>query len=138
MVRSKRFICNNVNEKVINVKLMRYDNWECTKLFDLQGGCLSLAEQIHLLQLTIDFELPKYLVTKAHISSHLSKSLFLISIGSNDFLINYIRPLSPTRALYPPQVFAFRLITSLSIQLQVSTQALHLFVWKLNLINNKI
>ncbi|CAI9109921.1 OLC1v1009850C1 [Oldenlandia corymbosa var. corymbosa] len=82
------------------------------------GGCMALAEQINLLLLTINVELPRYFPTKADISNHLSKSLFVISVGSNDYLVNYLRPFSPTRALYPPRVFARLLVISLCQQIQ--------------------
>ncbi|XP_022843355.1 GDSL esterase/lipase 7-like [Olea europaea var. sylvestris] len=83
------------------------------------GKCLNFVEQIDLFNHTVELELPKHYKTSSEVSNYLSKSVFVITIGSNDYL-DYIKPqlLTPKRR-YDPQSFAKRLIEDLSQQFQV-------------------
>ncbi|KAM7529663.1 hypothetical protein LguiB_033073 [Lonicera macranthoides] len=83
------------------------------------GKCLNFAEQVDLFQRTVKKKLPKHFANSTELSYYLSKSIFVISIGNNDFLNNYIQPtLYPTSKLYDPQSFAQHLTYSLSQQFQ--------------------
>ncbi|KAL3525812.1 hypothetical protein ACH5RR_014184 [Cinchona calisaya] len=82
------------------------------------GKCLSLAEQVNLLQLTIEFELPKFNLSTEKLSNYLSRSIFVVSIGSNDYINNFLQPIYNTRIRYSSRSFAQHLVTIFSIQLQ--------------------
>ncbi|XP_051128754.1 GDSL esterase/lipase At5g45670-like [Andrographis paniculata] len=49
---------------------------------------------------------------------YLSKCVYVVNIGSNDYLNNYLLPTYPTRFFFTPDSFAQRLIVSLSQQLR--------------------
>ncbi|KAL3526640.1 hypothetical protein ACH5RR_011296 [Cinchona calisaya] len=100
---------------------MNYASGSCGILHETGkyiGHCLSLADQVDLLQMTIQFELPKYYQSAEKLSSDLSRSIFVVSIGSNDYIMNYLQPFYDTRARYSPQSFAQLLVSNLSLQLQ--------------------
>ncbi|XP_027152664.1 GDSL esterase/lipase 7 [Coffea eugenioides] len=82
------------------------------------GQCLSFGEQVDLLQLTIELELPRLYETKEKLATYLSRSLFAVSIGSNDYINNYLQPIYDTRTRFSPQSFAKHLVDTLSLQLQ--------------------
>ncbi|CAI9758718.1 unnamed protein product [Fraxinus pennsylvanica] len=82
------------------------------------GKCLNFVEQIDLFNHTVEQELPKHYKTSSEVSDYLSKSVFVITIGSNDYL-NYIKPqLLPPKSRYDPQSFAKLLIDNVSQQFQ--------------------
>ena len=81
----------------------------------LQGKCLNLQEQIDLFQRTVQSDLPKHFKSSYDLSEYLSKSIFISSIGSNDYINNYLQPnLYNTSKHYPPQPFAQLLVDALS------------------------
>ncbi|KAH6774629.1 hypothetical protein C2S52_002378 [Perilla frutescens var. hirtella] len=83
------------------------------------GKCLNFPEQIDLFEKIVKEELPKSYKNIGELSNYLSKSIFVISIGSNDYINNYIDTrLYDTSNRYTPQSFATLLITNLSLQLQ--------------------
>ncbi|XP_073041060.1 GDSL esterase/lipase 7-like [Primulina eburnea] len=106
------------------------------------GKCLSLNDQIDLFERTVKRDLPKYYKTQEELSNYLSKSLFVITIGSNDYLDSFaaqdntessntlINPRSITKSVIDnvspkeydsttsPQSFAEILIHQLSLQLR--------------------
>ncbi|XP_075493636.1 GDSL esterase/lipase 7-like [Primulina tabacum] len=106
------------------------------------GKCLSLSDQINLFQRTVEMDLPKYYNNPEELSNYLSKSLFVITIGSNDYLGYFaaqysnessnilIDPRSITNSVLDivspleydsttsPQSFAKILINKLSLHLQ--------------------
>ncbi|CAA2959038.1 GDSL esterase lipase 7-like [Olea europaea subsp. europaea] len=83
------------------------------------GKCLNFAEQIDSFNNTIKPELPKHYKTSSEVSDYLSKSLFVIAIGSNDYINNYLDPgLYDTSKHYDPLSFARLLIGNLSLQFQ--------------------
>lgn len=87
--------------------------------FSLQGICLNFDEQIDLFNLTVELELFKHYKASSKVSDYLSKSLFIITIGSNDYL-NYAQPqLFYAKRRYDPQSFAKLLIDNLTLQFQV-------------------
>ncbi|XWS75627.1 hypothetical protein CRYUN_Cryun01aG0107300 [Craigia yunnanensis] len=79
------------------------------------GKCLSLGEQIDLFEWTIKSKLPSYFKSSKELSKYLAKSIFILTIGSNDYIQNYLEPtLSSTSQVYDPQTFAQLLIDALS------------------------
>ncbi|XP_010261310.1 PREDICTED: GDSL esterase/lipase 7-like [Nelumbo nucifera] len=71
------------------------------------GKCLNLDDQIDLFQKTIEMELQPHLGSSKELSDYLSKSIFVIAIGNNDYISNYLEPnLFNTSETYTPQAFA--------------------------------
>ncbi|XP_042005477.1 GDSL esterase/lipase 7-like [Salvia splendens] len=83
-----------------------------------QGKCLNFPEQVDLFERTVKEDLPRYYKTSTELSNYLAKSLFLISIGSNDYINNYLISFYDTSKRYSPQSFATLLVNNLSQQLQ--------------------
>ncbi|XP_061366869.1 GDSL esterase/lipase 7-like [Gastrolobium bilobum] len=79
------------------------------------GKCLNLRDQINLLQRTAEKDLPKKLRNPTKLSEHLSKSIYIITIGSNDYINNYLDTKTyDTSKRYKPQPFAQLLIERLA------------------------
>ncbi|KAG8384563.1 hypothetical protein BUALT_Bualt04G0130800 [Buddleja alternifolia] len=83
------------------------------------GKCLNLGEQINYFERTVKEELPRHYQNSDALSHYLSKSVFVVSIGSNDYINNYLDQRYDTSKRYTPQSFAKLLIDHLSIQFQV-------------------
>ncbi|KAF4375926.1 hypothetical protein F8388_010079 [Cannabis sativa] len=80
------------------------------------GECLNLNQQMGLFEITINTELKKKF-SNNEFSNYLSKSIFIFSIGNNDYINNYLT--DPTKRIkYSPQTFAQLLINSLAQQLE--------------------
>ncbi|KAF8399224.1 hypothetical protein HHK36_015089 [Tetracentron sinense] len=78
------------------------------------GKCLNLDEQIDMFQRTVEVDLPRQFQSSKQLSEYLSKSIFLISTGSNDYINNYLEPnLFDSNKHYSPQSFAQLLIDRL-------------------------
>ncbi|KAI3921459.1 hypothetical protein MKW98_013393 [Papaver atlanticum] len=78
------------------------------------GDILSLEEQINYFLQTVKNDLPKSFSTQEEISSYLSKSIFVVSIGSNDYINNYLQPANYNSSkTYTPQQYGALLISSL-------------------------
>lgn len=87
----------------------------------MQGKCLSLGEQIDLLQWTIETKLATHFKSSKDFSKYLEKSIFVSTIGSNDYIQNYLKPtLFSTSQNYDPQAFAQLLIDALSKHFEVT------------------
>ncbi|PHT55164.1 hypothetical protein CQW23_03650 [Capsicum baccatum] len=85
------------------------------------GKCLHFSEQVDLFQRTVKRELPRQFDDPEELSSYLSRSIFLISTGSNDYVNNYLQPnLYGTSKDYTPESFAKLLINVLSQQFQAN------------------
>lgn len=86
----------------------------------LQGKCLNLNEQIDLFERTVGSELPRHFKSPEEFSEYLSKSIFIFSVGSNDYINNYLQPnMYSTSNRYPPQPFAQLLVDSLGQRFEV-------------------
>ncbi|KAI3943275.1 hypothetical protein MKW92_037415 [Papaver armeniacum] len=76
------------------------------------------ALQIDYFKSTVKNDLPRIYRFPAIISYALSRSIFVISTGSNDYLNNYLQPQFYNRSqTYPPQQFANLLLNTLEQQL---------------------
>ncbi|KAI3943140.1 hypothetical protein MKW92_000751 [Papaver armeniacum] len=82
------------------------------------GDNLSLDEQISFFQSTVKNDLPHIFRTPEVLSLYLSKSIFIITSGPNDYLNNYLQPKFYNRSkANPPQQFANLLLDTLGQQL---------------------
>lgn len=90
-------------------------------MINLQGKCLNSNDQIDLFERTVKSELPRHYVNGSkELSEYLSKSIFIFSIGSNDYINNYLEPnVYNSSKLYPPQPFAQLLMDTLAQRFQV-------------------
>ncbi|KAE9604875.1 hypothetical protein Lal_00036909 [Lupinus albus] len=69
---------------------INYASAACGILNDTRDGdCLSLDVQVKYFTSTVTNDLPKHFQSKDEVQNHLSKSLYLLSIGSNDYALNY-------------------------------------------------
>lgn len=83
------------------------------------GKCLNLEEQINLFQAMVKLELPKHLKSTIEISNHLAKSIYVFSIGSNDYINNYLqKAIYDSSRKYTPQEFANLLLSKLSLSFE--------------------
>jgi hypothetical protein len=63
---------------------------------------------------------------KKSTAEYLSKCIYVVGVGINDYLTNYLMPqYYPTSKIYTPQQYAVVLNDQLSQQLTVSTFSLH-------------
>ncbi|XP_030547901.2 GDSL esterase/lipase 7-like [Rhodamnia argentea] len=83
------------------------------------GKCLNLDDQVRLFESYAANDLPRLFKSSDEFSGNLTKSIFAFSIGSNDYLSNYLNPtLYSTSKTYEPQPFAQLLVASLSRHLE--------------------
>ncbi|XP_062016979.1 GDSL esterase/lipase 7-like [Rosa rugosa] len=79
------------------------------------GKCLNLKEQMDLFEKTVRSDLSGHFKNPNDLAEYLSKSIFIVSVGNNDFLNNYLQPkLYNTSKRYPPPQFAQLLMGDLS------------------------
>ncbi|KAL7101100.1 hypothetical protein ACP275_08G035600 [Erythranthe tilingii] len=83
------------------------------------GRCLNFQEQIDFFETAIEEELPRHYLNSDDLSNHLAKSIYVISVGSNDYINNYLdKKHYDTSKRFSPQSFAKLLIDNLSQQLR--------------------
>ncbi|GFQ01089.1 GDSL esterase/lipase 7 [Phtheirospermum japonicum] len=83
------------------------------------GKCLNFDEQIGMFEKTVKGELARHYGNSDELSNYLAKSIFVISVGSNDYINNYIDSQHyDTSKRYTPQSYAQLLIHKLSQQFQ--------------------
>lgn len=91
----------------------------CSLFGFLQGKCLSIAEQVNMFNQTVQMELSRH-YNSSELSDHLSKSIFLVAIGNNDYINNYLQPsFYNTSRTYSPTSFAKLIVDALAVQFQV-------------------
>ncbi|KAL4185672.1 hypothetical protein AMTRI_Chr10g231870 [Amborella trichopoda] len=82
------------------------------------GERLPFNKQLDLFQKTVQQQLPSQFNSSQALQQHISKSIFMVQIGSNDYLNNYLLPeYYPTSRDYTPPAFANLLTQNLSQQL---------------------
>ncbi|KAG6494365.1 hypothetical protein ZIOFF_049390 [Zingiber officinale] len=82
------------------------------------GSKISLNEQIELFGKTVEIQLTTLLLDPEALSDYLSSSLFIVTIGSNDYINNYLLPeFYSTSRIYSGEDFAKLLVDNLSQQL---------------------
>ncbi|KAH0457070.1 hypothetical protein IEQ34_014977 [Dendrobium chrysotoxum] len=82
---------------------------------ELYGNRIPMDEQLQNFNATIQ-ELSSMLLDKTQ--DHIRRSLFLLAPGSNDYINNYLLPLSKRRSKYTPETFANLLIQQFGRQLK--------------------
>lgn len=80
---------------------------------------MSLDEQIKLFE-EVTKELKKQFKTEEEFSKHISKAVFYINAGSNDYVLGYFNNLTGLAQKFAPQAFPVFLADQLSIRLKVS------------------
>ncbi|XXG72772.1 hypothetical protein AAC387_Pa07g1793 [Persea americana] len=83
------------------------------------GRCVTLREQIKKFRMTVRRDLPK-MFPGPLLSDHLSRSIFFVSVGSNDYINNYLQPdyYYKRRRRPTPQAFAQTLVDALQKHMQ--------------------
>ncbi|XP_044468850.1 GDSL esterase/lipase 7-like [Mangifera indica] len=82
------------------------------------GARTTFNEQILQFEGTISLDLQSFFKNPDELNRYIAKSVFLISIGSNDYINNYLQPNSyPSSKFYSGEGFADLLINIFSIQL---------------------
>jgi len=85
-----------------------------------KGECLSLDKQIEYFTSTVTNDLPRNFRSKLKLSHYLSKSIFLLSIGSNDYILNYFKQEMETNQKGNPEEFADYLLEQLGSKIKVN------------------
>ncbi|TKY69120.1 GDSL esterase/lipase [Spatholobus suberectus] len=68
------------------------------------GECLSLDKQIEYFTSTVENDLPGIILSEKKLRHYLSKSIYLLSIGSNDYMLNYLKnPMGANNNLNPEE-----------------------------------
>lgn len=99
---------------------MTCDQKSITPIFVLQGSRVTMNEQIALFVSTLRIQLPLLIKNQGALSKYIADSLFMINIGSNDYINNYLLPLLyNSKSIYSSDAFAKLLINNLSRQLSV-------------------
>ncbi|WJX36755.1 hypothetical protein P8452_24599 [Trifolium repens] len=94
---------------------INYASGSCGILNSTRNGeCLSLDKQIEYFTSTVVNDLPRNFRSKARLRHYLSKSIFLLSIGSNDYILNYLKQKIITNKPSNPEEFADYLLNQLS------------------------
>ncbi|XP_010261380.1 PREDICTED: GDSL esterase/lipase 7 [Nelumbo nucifera] len=82
------------------------------------GARITFDGQIALFEKTVKHDLPPLFQSLEALSRYLAKSVFIVTIGSNDYINNYLNPtISNSSQIYSGEEFADLLIRALSQQL---------------------
>ncbi|CAL0314939.1 unnamed protein product [Lupinus luteus] len=109
------------SERYQEINGINYASGACGILNDSRDGeCLSLDKQIEYFTSTVVNDLPKHkhFKSKDKLKHHLSKSIYLISVGSNDYFLNYLKPEIRTYKNMNPEEFADYLLDQLSSKIK--------------------
>ena len=97
----------------------------------MQENNVSMQKQITLFKKTLENYLPRQIKNAEELSNYLSDSIFLISVGSNDYLYNYLQSQNYNNGeLYDMDKFGDILMLELQKQLKV------LFIFQINLMTS--
>ena len=78
-----------------------------------------MDEQIEMFEGTIKSQLAPIYNDHGQLYQYLSKSIFLIITGNNDYIQNYLNPLILPSKQYDPDQFAQLLVDTFSLQIKV-------------------
>ncbi|WVZ12597.1 hypothetical protein V8G54_017127 [Vigna mungo] len=78
------------------------------------GDCLSLDKQIEYFTSTVDNDLPRSIHSKTKLRHYLANSIYLLSIGSNDYMLNYFKYPNGTNNNLNPEKYADYLLRHLA------------------------
>ncbi|KAL5700979.1 hypothetical protein ACHQM5_026367 [Ranunculus cassubicifolius] len=80
----------------------------------MQGENLSFEKQIQYFEEGVSNDLPKIFEASSELLKYLSKSIFVVSIGNNDYINNYLQPSNyESSHIYTPHQFASLLVDEL-------------------------
>lgn len=97
-------------------------------LVSSQGQRTTLSGQISQFQETLTLKLPLLFQNQDELTQYLTKSVFLIDIGGNDYLNNYLQPERyDSSRLYDGEAFADLLRDTLTSQITV--RLLHILIY---------
>ncbi|XP_057458209.1 GDSL esterase/lipase 7-like [Lotus japonicus] len=83
------------------------------------GECLSLDQQTEYFTSTVKNDLPRIFKSKRKLRRYLSKSIYLVSIGSNDYILNYLNHAVVTNYQnFNPEEYADYLLEQLASSLK--------------------
>ncbi|XP_058766994.1 GDSL esterase/lipase At2g03980-like [Vicia villosa] len=77
------------------------------------GECLSLEKQVEYFTSTVMNDLPRNFQSKTELRNYLSKSIFLLSTGANDYILNYFKQAMRPNQMVNPEEFADHLLDQL-------------------------
>ncbi|KAJ4959784.1 hypothetical protein NE237_019694 [Protea cynaroides] len=78
------------------------------------GENLCLEEQVKMFRKTVQSYLPRNFETQDELLRYLSKAIFVVEIGSNDYINNYLKPqLYNSSLIYTPEQFGALLVHQL-------------------------
>ncbi|KAK7295049.1 hypothetical protein RJT34_17952 [Clitoria ternatea] len=78
------------------------------------GDCLSMNQQIEYFTSTVINDLPRILPSNTKLRHYLFKSIYLISIGSNDYILNYLKNTMGNKNIDNPEDYANFLLNQLA------------------------
>lgn len=93
-------------------------------LFVMQGQCLPLSKQIDYFEETIRQLKRQYSLLQLTSKKYLAESIFVTSIGSNDYFNNYLQPDFYNTSTLTPEQFSQLLVDSFSQKLEVNKRPL--------------
>ncbi|KAL2347925.1 hypothetical protein Fmac_001925 [Flemingia macrophylla] len=97
---------------------INYASGSCGILNSTKSGeCLSLDKQIEYFTSTVKNDLPRTIHSKTKLRHYLATSIYLISIGPNDYMLNYLNPMGPNNILNP-QEYANYLLEQLASRMK--------------------
>nr|XP_007153101.1 hypothetical protein PHAVU_003G006900g [Phaseolus vulgaris]ESW25095.1 hypothetical protein PHAVU_003G006900g [Phaseolus vulgaris] len=97
---------------------INYASGSCGILNSTRAGeCLSLDKQIEYFTSTVANDLPRIIHNETKLRDYLSKSIYLVSIGSNDYMLNYFNP-SGTNNHLNPEEYANYLLEQLTSRIK--------------------
>ena len=80
---------------------------------------MSLDKQIEYFTLTVANDLPRSIHSKTKLRHYLSNSIYLLSIGSNDYMLNYFKYPNGTNNNLNPEKYADYLLEQLASRIKV-------------------
>ncbi|WVZ10623.1 hypothetical protein V8G54_015153 [Vigna mungo] len=101
------------------IRGINYASGSCGILNSTRAGdCLSLDKQIEYFTSTVANDLPRSIHNKTKLSHYLANSLYLISIGSNDYMLNYFKYPNGTNNNLNPEKYADYLLEQLASRIK--------------------
>ncbi|QCD92224.1 zeta-carotene desaturase [Vigna unguiculata] len=98
---------------------LNYASGSCGILNSTRSGdCLSLDKQIEYFTLSVDNDLPRSIHSKTKLRHYLANSIYLLSIGSNDYMLNYFKYPNETNNKLNPEKYADYLLEQLTSRIK--------------------
>ncbi|QCD89213.1 hypothetical protein DEO72_LG4g153 [Vigna unguiculata] len=99
---------------------LNYASGSCGILNSTRAGdCLSLDKQIEYFTSTMTNDLPRSIHIKTKLRHYLANSIYLLSIGSNDYMLNYLKYPNGTNNNLNPEKYAEYLLEQLASRIKI-------------------